>query len=604
MVFPFRQQKQAKEEEKAAKTAEKAAEEAAAKAKQIALEEENRKKREDERQRREAAKRLAEEERLRKEEERKKRQQEERERELERERKKKEKEDKLKKDREEKERKAREEREARLAKEREEKAERERIEKEKREEREKIEKEKRLAKEKEEKAEKEAKEKLAAQQRAAAIAQAQQASAAKPPTVQRNATASSSTSALPVTSKVNATPVVLNPAAPRSPNSVGNTNGVTAKKVVNNKHIPPPASAPATPGGQMNRPHHAPQQLQQPPQQMQQQPNLSRAHHPLTPINAPHFPLHLPPLPQSSMMFGHPQGPVMIPPPALSPRVGGFPPMQYPFGAPNMPHHPPGTPLAPRNFNGPPFDANFNRGMPMGIPINSIPTGAPAPIGPPKNKVPAASTSVPNPSMLAPGQGRRGSIPLLSTQSDSAGPGPITRPIAPIARPTTTTVGETASSGSGSPSRRSPSPKGVLGSSALAADDDEVVSATGPRRVGAAPIGIGMSMAGPPSGVSHSWGAVGTPTAASPRAPMAPWAVSGFSSPSPNRAIPNAIGSNSHLHQIHPGVPPIGNGSLWGNTPTSNGDSWHPQTANGFFPPAPGYMNHNAAASSAPHAGS
>lgn len=465
-----------------------------------------------------------------------------------------------------------------------------------------------MAKEKEEKAEKEAKEKLAAQQRAAAVAQAQAASAAKPPPVRPTPTASASTSALPVTSKVNATPVA-NPAAPRSPNSIVNTNGVAAKKVVNNKHIPPPASAPAAPGvGQINRPHHAPQQLQQLPPQIQQQPNLSRPHHPLTPINAQHMPPHLPPPPQSSMMFGHPQGLVMIPPPALSPRVGGFPPMQYPFGAPpNMPHHPPGTPLAPpRNFNGPPFDANFNRGMPMGIPINNIPAGAPAPIGPPKNKLPAASTSVPNASMLAPGQGRRSSIPLLSTQSDSPVPGPITRPnIAPIARPTATGVGETASSGSGSPSRRSPSPKGIFGSSALAADDDEVVSATGPRRVGATPIGIGMGLTGPLPGGSHSWGPVGTPTAASPRAPIAPWGVSGFSSPSANRAIPTPIGSNNHLHQIHPGVPPpIGNGSLWGNTPTNNGDSWHPQSANGFFPPAPGFMNHNATASSAPHAGS
>jgi hypothetical protein len=42
------------------------------------------------------------------------------------------------------------------------------------------------------------------------------------------------------------------------------------------------------------------------------------------------------------------------------------------------------------------------------------------------------------------------------------------------------------------------SPKGVLGSSALAADDDEVVSAHGARRVGGStPIGIGTIGAGP-----------------------------------------------------------------------------------------------------------
>ena len=56
-------------------------------------------------------------------------------------------------------------------------------------------------------------------------------------------------------------------------------------------------------------------------------------------------------------------------------------------------------------------------------------------------------------------------------------PGPITRPITPIARPTAGGGNGDASSSSGSPNGRSPSPPRVLGSSALAADDDEVVSA-------------------------------------------------------------------------------------------------------------------------------
>lgn len=509
----------------------------------------------------------------------------------------------MKKEREEKERKAKEEREARLAKEREERAERERIEKEKREERERIEKEKRLAKEKEEKAEKEAKEakeKAIAQQRAAALAQAQaqaQANAVKPPPIRPNATASSSSNtAVPVISKVNVTPVAI-PVTPRSPNSV-TTNGTAPKKVINNsKHIPAPAlpNPPPGVGGQGNRPHHPPQQLQQPPQQMQSQPNMPRPHHPpLTPIGAQHLPSHLPPPPQSSMMFNHPQGPVMIPPPALSPRVGAFPSMQFPYGGPNMQHHSPGTPLAPpRGFNGPAFDPNFNRGMNMGIgiPIGNIPAATPSPIGPPKAKAPLPSTSAPGPSMLAPGQGRRPSI--LSAESSGPGPGPITRP-APIARPTASNVGETASNGS-SPSRRSPSPKGILGSSALAADDDEVVS----RRVGnTAPIGIGIGMGGVGGSLPNNpiW------NAASPRAPIAPIATpwGGFS-PSQARPIPTSIGSNNHLPTFQSPVPPIGGGSMWTNSPATNGDNWHPQ-GNGFFPPG-GYMNPNAAAS-APHAGS
>jgi len=536
--------------------------------------------------RREAAKRAAEEERLRKEEEKKKRQQEEREREIERERKKKEKEEKLRKEREEKERKAKEEREARLAKEREERVERERIEKEKREEREKVEKEKRLAREKEER---EAKEKVAAQQRAAAIAQAQAKQVVRP-----NATASSS-------AKVSAASSSSSFSLPRSPNPAVNGVPTNGKKAV--KHISPPSTVPSPPG-QGPRP-----QQQMPTQPQPQQPQARPPHlPPLNAMNPQQIPPHLPPPPQSGgMMYGHP--PMM---PALSPRVGNFPPMgQYPFGAPNMQqHHPPGTPLPSgmsRSFNAgpPPFDPAFNRGMPIGIgiPIGSgvnTPPAAPSPIGPPKPKTPLASTSAPGPSMLAPGQGRRGSVAVLNTATEATGPGPITRPIAPIARPPGGSSAEGASSGSGSPNRRSPSPKGTLGSSALAADDDEVVAGTGPRRVlPGNPIGMGISV-GVPQG--QTWGP------ASPRpAMMTPWGPAGFS-PSPARAAPNSIGSANHLHQLHQqGVPsPIGSGSLWTNNQTGGGDSWHPQNTpgvGGFFP-GPPYMNHNAAASSTPHTGS
>ena len=554
--------------------------------------------------RREAAKRAADEERLRKEEEKKKRQQEEREREMERERKKKDLVEKLRKEREEKERKTKEEREARLAKEREDRAERERIEKEKREEREKVEKEKRLVREKEEKVEKEAKEKLAAQQRAAAITQAQATTVKQ--AVRPNAAASSSSSALatPVVGKVNASSSSSSVSLPRSPNPAVNGGPANGKKAVT-KHITPPSTVPSPPGVVGQGPRPPQQQIPSQPQPQQPQANMSRPPHlpPLNAMNPQQIPPHLPPPPQSGgMMYGHPQ---MMP--ALSPRVGNFPPMgQYPFGAPNMQqHHPPGTPLPSgmsRSFNAgppPPFDPAFNRGMSIGIgvPIGGVnsPAGAPSPIGPPKPKTPLASTSAPGAPMLAPGQGRRGSVAVLNTPTEATGPGPITRPIAPIARPPGGTPAECASSGSGSPNRRSPSPKGTLGSSALAADDDEVVAGTGPRRVmPGTPIGgMGMSV-GVPAG--QTWGP------ASPRpGMMTPWGPSGFS-PSPARAAPN---SANHFHQQ--GVPPpIGSGSLWTNNQTGGGDSWHPQNTpgvGGFFP-GPPYMNHNAAASSTPHTGS
>ena len=621
MLCDTRQQKQAKEEERALKAADKAAEEAAAKARQAALEEENRKKREEERLKREAAKKAMEEEKARKEEERKKRAQEEREREQERERKKKEKEDKTKKEREERERKAKEEREARLAKEKEEKAERDRVEKEKREEREKVEKEKRLAKEK---AEKEAKEKLAAQQRAAAAATSTHASGSgsgKASTRANNAVASSSTATTPVKSSNSSSSSVIAPALQRSPNNStsSNSNGTPSKKPAS-KQTPVLATSPVPPGivGQANRP-------------AVQQPNLTRPPNlpPPTPINPQQLP-HLPPPPQSSgLMYGHPQGPVgMIPPSSMSPRVGNFPPMPFGYGGPNMQqqHHPPppGTPLSPsvlpRGFNGgSSFDPAFSRGIPIGVgvPISSGSAVPPSPIGPPaKVAKPSAqsttSTSASGPSLLAPGQGRRASAPVLNLQvqggsNDASGPGPITRPMAPIARPVAGGGpaggnGEANSSGSGSPNRRSPSPKGTLGSSALAADDDEVVSAHGPRRVGGStPIGIGtMPIGGGPGG--QTW-ASPSPRSALGEANLrgGPWTASAFSNSA--RAIPNAIGPNNHLHQLHHPGPPAVSPSLWGNAPgNGSGENWHPQSP-GFPFSGPSYMNHNTAASSTPQTG-
>lgn len=555
-----RQQKQAKEEERALKAADKAAEEAAAKARQAALDEESRKKREDERSKREATKKAMDEEKARKEEDRKKRAQEEREREQDRERKKKEREDKTKKEREERERKAKEEREARLAKEKEEKAEKDRVEKEK--------KEERVKKVANEKAEKEAKEKLAAQQRttAAASASTLASGSGKGSARANNAVASSSTATTPVKSNSSSTSSVTAPALQRLPNNSSGSNGNdTPSKKPANKPIPTLVTNPLPPGilGQGTRP-------------AVQQPNLSRPSHlpSPSPIN-PQQP-HLP----QPMMYGHPQGPVgMISPSAMSPRVGNFPPMAYGYGGPNMQQQQPLSPVPPRGFNGGSFDPTFNRGIPIGV---GVPLGAlpPPPIGPPTK---AMKTATPGPASagLAPGQGRHAS----ASSNDASGPGPITRPMAPIARPTAGGGNGEASSGSGSPNCRSPSPSRVLGSSALAADDDEVVSAHGPRRattIGTMPIGGG------PGG--QNWGS------ASPRSALSeanlrsgPWTASAFSS------ARTAIGPNNHLHQLHHPGP-----SLWGNTPgNGNGENWHPQSP-AFFT-GPPYINHNAAASSTPH---
>ncbi|OBZ74306.1 Stress response protein nst1, partial [Grifola frondosa] len=190
-----------------------------------------------------------------------------------------------------------------------------------------------------------------------------------------------------------------------------------------------------------------------------------------------------------------------------------------------------GPSALPRGFgNGPPFETGFSRGL--------VP---PAPIAPPSR---ALQNSLASPTtMLAPGP---------SNRAPAADPGPITRPIAPIARPT----GEASGSGSTSPSRRSPSPKGVLGSSALLADDDEVVRPTGRR---AAPGAAGWGNSSPRNAVPAPWGA------------PAPPAPPGF----PSRP------------------PPIGT-SLW----TSPDQSWHPPPPGFFGNPFP----HNSSA--APHTGS
>jgi hypothetical protein len=424
---------------------------------------------------------VQEEERQRKEEERRKRIAEEKEREAERERKRREKEEKAKlerREREERERRVREEKEAKLAaeraarKEQQEREERERKlakerEEKERAEREKAEKEKaekdRLEKEK---ADKEARDRLQAQQRAAA-------KATRPPTSPRNATASGSTQ-----------------------RSSSNPSPSTKKNA--GKPLPPAAAAAA-----------AAPVVQPLRQQSQPRPQLMTTSQPLhipQPLT-PQLPQHIPsPL---TPMFSPPQG--ILSPPAMSPRVQYVPP--GPFGAsfppnPSIPQIPPAlAPSAvPRGFGtGPPFDPGFSRGL-----------APPAPIAPPSK---AAQNPLASPTQLAPRPpGRRPSMVDL---------GPIGRPVPPIAPPPIAPIarppGEPGGSGSTSPSRRSPSPKGVLGSSALAADDDEIVTAPVRRTVPPGAVGWGPSTASPRSSgpdMRAPWAASGTASGYSQRPPL------------------------------------------------------------------------------------
>ncbi|KAF7307988.1 Stress response protein NST1 [Mycena kentingensis (nom. inval.)] len=513
-----RQQKAAKEEKEASRAAERAAEEAALKAKQAAADEEQRKRREEEKARREAARKAQDEEKARKEEERRKRVAEEKEREAERERKRKEKEEKLKAERrekEERERKAKEEREAKAAKERAAQlaAAKEKEEKEK--------ERKRLAKEKEEK---EAKEKAQAlqqqqqQQRAAAAAKA------------RSAAASSTTHIAP----------------PMASSSSGSSqrpavNGSQPKKILNKQAavpVPVPNAMPVSPlnasamsvGGRLGM---SPPQLARPGQGLHA--------HSLSMTTS---------LPQASMQQIPPNAMYQQPP--MSPR-SGFAPTPFGFApSPSTLQAPQGIPASARGF--PAFDpaanastsTSFHRAP--GLPPLTSPT--PAPIGPPTK--------------LAPGAGRRPSL-----MGEPLSPGPIGRP-APIARPPPTSATSAGdSSGSASPAaRRSPSPKGVLGSAALLADDDEVVPVR--RPVGATPISIGI-------GIGGTWapGRAG-PGSAVGSAPMGgtPWATAGAgAAPAPVSAAPGGFNGA-----------PIGAGraGMWGGT--SPVQDWHPMSASSASP--------------------
>lgn len=408
------------------------------------------------------------------------------------------------KEKEEKAKREREEKERKAREEREAKAAAERAAREaaKKEQQEREEREKKLAKEREEKAEKE---RVAQQQRAAAKNSRQPTSPRPSGSAQRSQS----------------------------------TNGA-AKKILT-KPTPSPSSVP-TPAPVSTTPNNVRTQPQRP------LPTLSQPNTPIVQTTPNQFPSPSTPL--------YPPGTSMVTQVVNTPRLPYAPP---PFGVfgPGPSMQP--ASLAPsalsRSFGSPsPFDPSFSR------PLTSAPLAT-------SSK--AIQNPLSSPTLLAPGPSRRTSIP-------EPGPGPVARPLsispltpgpisplgpiappAPIARPT----GEPSGSSSGSPIRRTPSPK-VLGSSALAADDDEVVPPPA-RRV-------------PPGAVGQSWG-----NSTSPRTimgePRGPWG-------NPTSAA-------------FPTRPPIG-GSLWGGMNANS--EWPQAPATPFFN---SFVNNHTNSSHSPHSG-
>lgn len=173
--------------------------------------------------------------------------------------------------------------------------------------------------------------------------------------------------------------------------------------------------------------------------------------------------------------------------------------------------------------------------MPRGYPVGPgagfdgfpRPLGPPAVIGPPQKGLPNPPGSpismfspVPGPST---GHLRRGSVQDRPNPTSSFGA--VQRPIAPIARPHASKEDDRPSS---SPKLKSPSstpaPEGVLGSSALVADDDEPILPQG-RRVVAGAVGQGWGTPqAEPLSARGGWAAnQNMPFATPGRAPNGMW---------------------------------------------------------------------------------
>ncbi|KAJ3738673.1 salt tolerance down-regulator-domain-containing protein [Lentinula detonsa] len=527
--------------------------------------------------------------------------------------------EKEKKDREERERKEKEEKERKAKEEKEKAAERERMEKE----RERKEKEAREKKEKEDR-EREAREKKVAA--AAAVNPRRSISGSGPQSPRASGSGSTSPprAALNGISKKTAnaagkpSPVILSVSAPSASTLIPAAFSAPVSIPVRTPHPPHHGQLgqtqfqqqPVVGGSQQNH-------LSQPRPLVAHIPS-SMSSGPSTPITPLHH-MHMGP-PQTPM-FGQPPN-MGLPHQAtgISPRMQHGPFSPSPFGSfapmqqqPQQPPHsgpagpPPGHSLAPsalpRGFtgshpNGPsPFDPTaFNRGMPGAPP--------PAPIGPPP-KLNTLPTSASVSSALAPGSSpiQANTPRRMSVNYPDSGLGPITRPapigppapigsgapimpIAPIARPSAINSSSTStlenanninhagpshslpSSGSGSPVRNSPrprrssSPKGVLGSSALAADDDEVVPVNKGRRPGNMNVGQGWGPASPSRGAS----VIGSGAIGGDRGPWGP--------------PPPGVGMSIHNPHVSPiggfGVGAPRSAGLWGPGLVQGASEWHP----------------------------
>lgn len=261
--------------------------------------------------------------------------------------------------------------------------------------------------------------------------------------------------------------------------------------------------------------------------------------------------------------------------PAISPRTPFPPGPPGPPGMSGFPQYMPqmsvpslGSSALPPGFRaGPPFEPSFGRGL------------APAaPIGPPPPKM-GMSNPITSPIMA-----QSASVPTRR-MSTAADPGPITRPIAPIARPTTTVNGDsTSASGSGSggasPNRRSPSPK-VLGSAALLADDDEVVSALGRRAAPLAPLG--QNWHSPCTSVAAGAGLWG------PLPPTPVFSSSPRTAPGVNGGL-NIGGLWAQGSAPGPGMAP----------PSAGLPDWPPHSGSHFFGGVPPFMHPNHPTASPP----
>jgi hypothetical protein len=271
----------------------------------------------------------------------------------------------------------------------------------------------------------------------------------------------------------------------------------------------------------------------------------------------------------------------MVPSTSIPPRMpfaGTAPPFGFPPGPPgNLQPSP-----LPRNFGpGPSFEPGFSRGA------------LPTPIGPPTRQPPPLLGPIGSPPTSLPigGPSRRESMADL---------GPITRPT-PRARPTT--AGDAPSSGSGSPARRSPSPKGTLGSSALVADGDEVYTPATRRASGTAPVGHSWINTSPRGVIGESVmrgaGPWTSPTATqSPSFVGRPGPIgssAGGSAGAPLWSLGVGLGVSNAA--TGPGAPPPGAvTSPTGPAPPPSAD-WHPQ------PPVPPFFTNHFVNASPPHAG-